>query len=150
MGQLKHRISFYALSISAYISPMLMILSLSTNHWLTSIEKTGGRDRPTPSSSTRLITTTTTTTTTTSTTKSSTTTGANPTNSAAMNVTNAHHHHHTFTDKKNIYTVTGSFNNNKSFALGDGTSTPSFNLYIALDYIEATYGLWEMCRITGL
>lgn len=39
MGKLKHRLLFAVLTSSAYISPILMILSLWTNYWLLSIER---------------------------------------------------------------------------------------------------------------
>jgi hypothetical protein len=36
---MKHKLLFFGLSFTAYVSPMLMIISILTNHWLFSKEK---------------------------------------------------------------------------------------------------------------
>ena len=88
MSHFKRKLLFFALSASAYISPMLMIISLFTNYWLSSIE-------------TVLLT---------------------PTK-----------------DKQPSTLITKDPNGKNSTSI-----KPGFNK------IEAVYGLWEMCRISGM
>lgn len=53
MGQIKHRLLFFGLSVSAYVSPLLMIISILTINWLESVERfdpiQGLRDKVTTS-----------------------------------------------------------------------------------------------------
>ncbi|CAF0798500.1 unnamed protein product [Brachionus calyciflorus] len=98
MGKLKNRLLFVGLSISAYASPIFMIISILTHYWLNSMEKIQQQQQGLKD-------------------KTQTTT------SIQM-----------FVDY-----------NNKNNKTNDFTQ----NLYYApLDYIQASYGLWKMCRIS--
>jgi hypothetical protein len=96
MGQLKKKLLFFGLSLSAYTSPVLMIISLFTNHWLSSSEV--------------LII---------------------PTAKEKQTTTPSSYQSAFFT--KNVA----------------GSRNMTTKVFIPLDHLEANYGLWEMCKITG-
>lgn len=99
MGHLKRRLLFYGLSISAYSSPLLMIISLATNYWLFSSEKITGQQ--------------------------------------------------ILTKETTVHTTTLSPVSNSTNSTRKVPVKPLDVYYEPLDHIEASYGLWEMCRITG-
>ncbi len=89
MSKAKTKFIFFGLSMSAYFSPILMIISIITTKWLYSIEK----------------------------------------------VTNG-----IIVQEKILSVNSGFLKPNTSFAVSN---------VLPLEFIEATYGLWEMCRISG-
>lgn len=110
MGELKNRLLFYGLSISAYISPMLMIISIMTNYWLFSTEKI----TLSPQAAREKVSMATTT----------PQSQATPFHNSNMSMSTL----------------------NK--ARVDTTTVVSL-YYTPLDSIEASYGLWRMCRVIG-
>ena len=114
MGRLKHTLLFYGLSISAYTSPIVMIVSMLTNYWLFSVER---------------IT----------------------------------HHPHTVATTASSTTLTTRASTTRSFYskinVSSATLTPAITAtstefttthhYELLAQIEASYGLWEICKVTG-
>jgi hypothetical protein len=96
MTNFKNSFIFIGLSVSAYLSPILMIISIMTNRWLFSTEKVANGER-------------------------------NYMNSQIA--------------AKNDLT--------KMQAGGNVSSATEPTPILPLDYIEAAYGLWQMCRIVG-
>lgn len=124
MGRLKHRLSFYAITTSAYISPLLMILSLATSHWLYSTEKLSQQYIK----------------------ASVATTSASMVISATSRKTpifNSNSHQNA--NSSGIGVVVGPTSTTRTKHSDAKTTTGPK----PLDYIEAIYGLWEMCKIKG-
>ena len=115
MGRLKHRLLFYGLSFSAYLSPIVMIISILTNYWLFSVERITGHGQSD--------------TVTTSTLKSTTNLPSN----LMINST------------KPISLPTSRFIQSNSTS----QITLTTKTFESLGYIEASYGLWKICKITG-
>jgi hypothetical protein len=124
MSRLRYRLLFYGLSLTAYLSPLLMIISLATNYWLFSSEKITGSQRfstfPNPQ-----------TTTTTTIISSLFVTSESRSESSFR----------TFYKSNSTHFLT---------SIRTSTTTIPINYYPPTDYIEANYGLWRMCRIAGL
>ena len=116
MGRLKHRLLFYGLSFSAYLSPIVMIISILTNYWLFSVERITGHGQSD--------------TITTSTLKSTTNLPSN----LMINST------------KPISLPTSRFIIQSNSTTHITLTTKTFE---SLGYIEASYGLWKICKITG-
>jgi len=119
MGRLKHRLLFYGLSFSAYFSPIVMIISILTNYWLFSVERITNNGQSDTTITTKPTTTTTTTT----------------LNSQHLTMNTTHSIHIQIT----------------TFSQSNSTSTISSTrkTYESLGYIEASYGLWQVCKIMG-
>ncbi len=92
MTKSKNKFIFVGLSISAYLSPILMLISIMSNKWLYSVEK----------------------------------------------VSNGN----TMSDRTYVPNIGEK---NTTLSKSDGSLTS----FLPLEFIEASYGLWEMCRISG-
>ena len=110
MGRLKHTLLFYGLSISAYTSPIVLIVSMLTNYWLFSVERITHHPHGTSATTVLLNTRTSTTS------------------------------HHTIQTHENSSKV-------ESTSPVEEVTTTKY--YEPLPQIEASYGLWEICKISG-
>ena len=109
MGRLKHKLLFYGLSLSAYFSPIVMIISMLTNYWLYSVEKiTGFPHSPTLQTS-----------------------SIRPTSLVSNPLIN-------FSNTKYVQTIASM-----------STESTIMKHNEPLGYIEASYGLWQICKVTG-
>lgn len=145
MGRFKHRISFYAISSSAYISPLLMILSLVTSHWLSSTEKLSHQ---------MLM-------------KATMSTTPAPTPTSTLRKTPIFNSNPNANNASGGGIVGAGQSGGGSVLMPGAVATPAFTTSTTrpkhgdpkttsgphvkpLEYIEATYGLWEMCTVKGL
>ena len=131
MGQIKNRLLFFGITCTAYISPLFMIISLSTNFWLFSTEKIQmpkNMNREKAAVTTLQPTTVTTV-------SAALFTAVKPLpNNYAVGANDLKKH------SKNI-----SLLQIPKFEL----TTKQSIVYAPSEYTEANYGLWRMCKIIG-
>ena len=134
MGRLKHRLSFYGITLSAYISPLLMIMALATSHWLSSTEKL----------TQQMLMRATVTTTPPPGAQTSTVARKQPIFNSNTNQLSSSGGSGAFSISSGAITSTV-----RSAKHGESHTKSTSPHAKPLEFIEATYGLWEMCKIKG-